>query len=81
MHAYECMVAETDGGLFETAVYRFLEVHPTPSESSVSMHTEVRSAGKVKSVHLWSARAVEDFDRHWQRFRHERLACLPGGRR
>jgi hypothetical protein len=78
MHVYECPVADHYvDSLFETAVYRFLELNPIPLDDSVSMHTEVRPSGFVKSVRLWSESAVADFERYWRTFQQERAMCRP----
>src|SRR4051794_8012150 len=51
-------------GRFETAVYRFLELHAgDQSDVLIAIHTDVRDAGFVKSVTLWSDEAVGQFGR------------------
>lgn len=78
MHTYRCEVAEGYAEtLFDTAVYRFLELHGAPEDSLVTVHTEPQRSGCVKSVRLWSREAVERFDRHWRAFVHERAGCRP----
>jgi len=78
VYTYEHQVPDNRvESLFETAVYRFLELHTAPSDSSVSMHTEVRPSGLIKSVRLWSEGAVANFERHWRSFQCERTLCRP----
>jgi hypothetical protein len=77
VHVYECHLSDGFAeSLFDTAVYRFLE-REAPTDSSVSVHTEVRSSGLVKSVQLWSTCAVADFERYWRSFANERVGCRP----
>jgi hypothetical protein len=58
------------GGRFETAVYRFLELHAgAEPDVLIAIHTDVRDAGLVKSVTLWSEDAVSHFGRFWDVFR------------
>ena len=77
MHVYECHLSDRMAeSLFDTAVYRFLE-REAPNDSSVCVHTEVRSSGLVKSVRLWSTCAVANFERYWRTFEHERATCRP----
>lgn len=63
------------GGCFETAVYRFLELHSdAEADVLIAIHTDVRDAGLVKSVTLWSEDAVRQFGRFWDLFRHDQAA-------
>lgn len=65
-------------GCFETAVYRFLELHAdAEADVLIAIHTDVQDAGLVKSVTLWSEDAVSQFERFWDLFRHETAAPAP----
>jgi hypothetical protein len=79
MHLYQAEVGdEALDSLFQTALYRFLEVHASRSlNEAVAMHTEIIGATRRKVVRLWSADAVERFDRHWREFQRERATCAP----
>lgn len=79
MHVYSFDIQDGAlGGLFDTAVYRFLETHTSKGDDEpVAIRTEVCGAVQRKSVTLWSAEAVTQFDRHWQAFRSERASCAP----
>jgi hypothetical protein len=79
MHVYRIDAgAGCADGLFETAVYRFLELNSAiEPEGCVAIHTEICGASRQKSVRLWSDRAVEDFQRFWEAFQRERAQCAP----
>jgi hypothetical protein len=78
MHVYSFDIRDSAlDGLFDTAVYRFLETHTSRRVDEVSVHTETRGAVQRKSVTLWSAEAVTQFDRHWRAFQSERASCAP----
>jgi len=79
MHVYSFDIH--DGaldGLFDTAVYRFLEAHTSQRHDElIPIQTEIRGPVRRKSVTLWSAEAVTQFDRHWRAFQSERASCAP----
>jgi azurin len=79
MHVYSFDIHDdTMEGLFDTAVYRFLETQTSRrTDERVAVHTETRGAVQRKSVTLWSADAVKQFDRLWQAFQIERASCAP----
>ncbi len=78
MTVFSCHVPEARSeSLFETAVYRFRELHTAPDDALVSVHTEIRAGGAIKSVRLWSLEAVEQFERYWRTFARERAMCNP----
>jgi hypothetical protein len=79
MHVYSFDIRDSSlDGLFDTAVYRFLETHTSRRvDDQVSVRTEIRGAVQCKTVTLWSAEAVTQFDRHWRAFQSERASCAP----
>jgi len=64
-------------GQFDTAVYRFLELHSPQDHDLVIVHTEVTGAALMKSVQLWSAEAVAQFASFWSKFQHDQAAHAP----
>jgi hypothetical protein len=79
MHVYQIDTSDpATEGLFETAVYRFIELNASAADDDlVAMHTELAGAARCKTVRLWSADAVKRFERFWCDFRRERALCAP----
>jgi len=79
MYLYQAdMTSDTVESLFNTAIYRFIELNSSSTESEfVAIHTEIRGSIRRKVVTLWSAEAVDRFDRHWREFQRERADRRP----
>lgn len=67
MHVFKTRLPpERTDAVFESAVYRFLELHADDVDDPVvSIHSEPTQGGLWKSVTLWSDDAVVAFGKHW----------------
>jgi hypothetical protein len=79
MHTFQIDAPDTaTENLFETSLYRFIEQSRASTDADfISLHTELCGAMRRKTVHLWSAEAVTQFEQFWRRFVHEQNAGRP----
>jgi hypothetical protein len=78
MHDYRtsALDASTES-LFDTAVYRFLELYASKRDGLVAIHTEIDGPERQKTIRFWSADAASRFESFWREFRRERELSLP----
>ena len=78
---HDCQIEAVDAsteGLFETAVYRFIELHAAADcDGLVVIHTDISGPQRRKTVRFSTAEAARSFQRYWDEFRRERGQCAP----
>jgi len=66
---YEVLVARRESEIFNTAVYRFIEIQTgIGGDELVKVHTEPHGEFEKKELTLWSEDAVRDFAAFWNGF-------------